>query len=226
MAYPRSLLSTALAMTAWLCWCGACGPLGLGDDDDTAPDERIGLVYFLDLSDESFTFVEPAGLGLLLQTQIPDDDGAVFAADSLVGGTVNMMFGAAMVLNPAGNPAHWIWEQTEHDTSYASGTWNDPQFQVGPFAMYITIDAVDVWFGDAWLSGSYAADASEVTGAEVSFLVDTTPLDDLVGMDICSLATCTTCPAGCPNPGDECVQVTATGGTCPLLDGLQLVELP
>jgi hypothetical protein len=197
-----------------------------GDDDDDTGEALLELVYFLDLADESFDFVEPAGLGFLLQSQIPEDDGAVFTATSMVGGTVNMLFGAAMVLNPAGHPDDWIWEQTDHDTSNASGSWASLQYDVGPFAMVIEIDGTDVWFGDAWFSGTYAADGSEITDVDMSFMVDTTPLDEIVGMDICSMAACTTCPAGCPNPGDGCVQVNATGGTCPLLEGLYLVEMP
>jgi len=198
---------------------------GSTGDDDTA-DPLLDLVYFLDLGDESFEFTEPASMGALLQSQIPRDDGAVFAATDITGGSVDMLFGAAIVLNPLGDPPDWIWEQTDHSTTTASGSWSGSSFSVGPFATSIEISGADVWFGDAQFSGTYAADGSEVTGADVHMQVDTTHLSDVVGMDLCSLLTCTTCPAGCPNPGDNCVQVVAEGGTCPLLDGLYLVEWP
>ena len=194
-------------------------------DDDTA-DQLEGLVYFLDLADESFEFTEPAGVGALLQSQIPDDDGAVFAATSIGSGSIEMLFGAALVLNPAGAEQDWIWEQTDHPTYSATGSWSGLSFDVGPFEMTIEISGADVWFGDAQLSGTYTADGSEVHDAEAHLTVDTTDLSDVVGMDLCALLTCVSCPASCPNQGDHCVQVVAEGGTCPLLDGLYLVEWP
>jgi hypothetical protein len=194
------------------------------DDDDEDPLE--GLVYFLDLGSDGFEFTEPAGLGVLLQSQIPRDDGAVFAATNIAGSSIEMLFGAAIVLNPNGNPDDWLWEQTDHDTSEANGSWSGLSFDVGSFEMVIQIDAMDVWFGDGQFSGTYASDGSVVSGARVEFSVDTTPLDDVVGMDICSMATCETCPAGSPNPGVNCLRIVAVNGTCPLLDGLYLVEFP
>ena len=198
---------------------------GSTGDDDTA-DALLELVYFLDLGDESFEFTEPAGMGVLLQAEVPRDDGAVFTATSIGGGSVNMLFGAAIVLNPLGDPSDWIWEQTDHPTTTTSGSWTGHSFSVGPFATSIEISGTDVWFGDAQFSGTYATDGSEVTGADVEMQVDTTYLSTIVGTDLCSLLTCTTCPAGCPNPGDNCVRVVAEGGTCPLLDDIYLVEWP
>jgi len=198
---------------------------GSAGDDDTA-DALLDQVYFLDLGDSSFEFTEPAGMGALLQSQIPRDDGAVFAATTIGGGSVEMLFGAAIVLNPLGDPPDWIWEQTDHPTTTASGSWSGTSFSVGPFATSIEISGTDVWFGDAQFSGTYAADGSEVTGADVDMLVDTTHLSDVVGIDLCTLIACTTCPAGCPNSGDNCIRVVAEGGTCPLLEDLYLVEWP
>lgn len=205
-----------------------------GDDDDQADDDASsddddpleGLVYYLDLGSDGFEFTEPAGLGVLLQSQIPRDDGAVFAATDIAGSAIQMLFGAAIVLNPNGHPDDWLWEQTDHATSEGSGSWSGLSFDVDSFEMTIQIDAMDVWFGDGQFSGVYAADGSVVSGARVEFSVDTTPLDDVVGMDICSMATCENCPTGSPNPGVNCLRVVAEGGTCPLLDGLYLVEFP
>ncbi len=196
------------------------------DDDDATGDALLDQVYFLDLGNEAFEFTEPAGLGVLLQSQIPRDDGAVFAAESIGGGSIQMLFGAAVVLNPNGDPGDWIWEQTDHPTSLSSGSWSGLDFDVGTFEMTIQIDEMDVWFGDAQFSGTYASDGSVVNQARVEFSVDTTPLDDVVGMDICSMAACENCPTGSPTAGMHCLRVVAEGGTCPLLDGLYLVEFP
>ena len=194
-------------------------------DDDT-DDDIIGDVYFLDLADPSFTMTEPAGLGAVLQGMLPDDDGAVFTTSAINGSQIDMMFGAAYVLNPNGDEEDWVWEQSDHTTTTGTGSWDGSSFDMQPFSLSIVIDGQDVFLGDAEFTGTYAADGSAVNNTRLSVLMDAVVLSEQYGADLCALLTCETCPNGAPNPGENCLRVTAEGGTCSLLEDLALVSMP
>jgi hypothetical protein len=182
-----------------------------------------GLTYLLDLGATTTTVIEPAGsIGGTLQALMPDDQGVLFGARSVQGGNIEMVFGAGMVANPDDPPGQWQWIQTNHPTVTSTGSWADPVFDVGPLSMTIEIDGTGVWIGDATLAGEYTADATEVIDAEVSMLVDTVPLVDVLGWDPCDVVQCVACPSSAPHSGAVCARITAEVGSSPEIEGLSM----
>jgi len=200
-----------------------------GDDDtedtcdDNLADELRDIVFFLDLGDESFEFVEPAGLGPLLQAEIPRDDGAIFSTVGMEACDVEMLFGAGVVTNPESPQADWVWEQTDQTTVLAYGGRAGPQFEIGPFAITTTINDLDVWMGDALMLGRFLPDGTAVEDAVLDFVLDTTEFEPILGFDLCDLASCEPCPASCPHQGPVCLHVVAQGGTCPRIEGMVML---
>jgi len=200
-----------------------------GDDDDAGADDPIGMVdraYFLDLGGEDFEFLQPAGVGALLQGQIPRDEGLVFAATALDGGALEVRIGATMVANPDDPPADWVWVQVDEPTDELAGVWSPPWFGVGPFSRTVTINGWDVWFGEVLVSGTYRADGSAVIETHVEFTLDAVDLAEATGLDLCALDGCIPCPVDCPHQGENCVRMVSDFGTCPALDDLALEPIP
>ena len=203
---------------------------GLGDDDDSCDDtlaqNLVANVYFLDLGDGEFEFVEPAGLGALLQAEIPRDDGAIFSAVDFDACDVEMLLGAGSVSNPDDDPGIWDWEQSEQSTVAVFGSRTDWDFQIGPFATTTTINDLDVWMGDAVLAGRFLPDGAAIVDTDIEFLLDTTEFEAILGFALCDVAPCVTCPPSCPHQGDVCVRLVAQGGSCPRAQGVTLTPMP
>ncbi len=220
-------------------FAGACGPStslwasqgpygGLPDltcsgGQNNGAGDVTGITYLLDLGASTTTVVEPAGaIGETLQALMPPDQGVLFSARSIQGGSVEMIFGAGMVTNPDDPPSQWQWIQTSHPTVTSSGSWSDPEFDVGPLEITVEIDGVGVWIGDATFSGEYTGDATAVIDADVEMLVDTVSLVDVLGWDPCDVVQCVACPSAAPHTGAVCARIVAQVGESPEIPGLEM----
>ena len=202
-----------------------------GDDDDTMDtDALVDQVYLVDLVNGGFVFVEPAGVGGLLQNYLPEDQAIIFSAPGFDTGadTIDLVIGAATLIDPT------TWEQQVAPTISEIGTWIEPDFEIGPTTLTLDLGGTPAWMGDAIFGGSYAADGSTVNDTYLEAELDTVGLDLALGFNpgfICGMLvafgiTCQTCPPAAPNPGDNCITVVIEDGICPLLPGMVMQEYP
>ena len=201
-----------------------------GDDDTVDPNPLVDNVYLVDLVNGGFVITEPAGVGALLQGYLPDDQAIIFSATDIDdgAGTIDVLIGAADKVNPN------TWQQQAAPTIAETGSWTNPDFEVGPTTLTLDLGGTPAWMGDAIFGGWYAPSGQEVLDTYLLAELDTVGLDVAIGQDpgfICNLLgalgiQCQTCPPNAPNPGANCITVVAEEGTCPLLPGMAMQAYP
>ncbi len=201
-----------------------------GDDDTVDPNPLVDQVYLVDLVNGGFVFVEPPGVGALLQGYLPEDQAIIFSATDIDGGagTIDLLIGAATEIAPN------TWEQQAAPTVAETGVWANPGFEIGPTTLTLDLGGTPAWMGNAIFGGWYAADGSTVNDTYLEAELDTVGLDLALGFNpgfICGMLValgiqCEPCPANAPNPGDNCITVITEQGTCPLLPGMTMVAYP
>jgi len=182
-----------------------------------------GKTYVLDLANGNF--VEPAGVGPLLQTQL--------TVDILIGVTnasateVEMMgaLGAEGVSPPEQDTC-----QETIDFPTAADFSANPYFSVGPDTTTLSVQGMEIIVDDLEISGAFAPDGSYIAGATMAGAVDTRPLVGLIdpeGSDntICDLVAtfgvaCEPCTDG---SGDFCLNLLVTEMSAEELTGTSLV---
>jgi hypothetical protein len=180
--------------------------------------------YVLDLAGGNF--VQPAGVGPLLQTQL--------AVDILIGVTgvsdteVYMM--GAIGVEGANPPEQDTCEETIDFPTAADFSAN-PFFSVGPDTTTLSVQGMDITIDDLLISGAFAPDGSYIAGATLAGAVDTRPLVGLIdpeGSDdtICDLVAtfgvaCEPCSDG---SGDYCLTLLVNDISAEELIGTSLIS--
>jgi hypothetical protein len=204
-------------------------------DDDVDPHEMLGKTYLLDLGGGGFQYTPDVGgaLGVLL----PDDSGVAFSATAIDegAGTIELLIGSVMVEDPELDPSQWVWVQTAAETTTTSGNWYNPGFDGGPTDILLESGGVPIWISQLVFGGQYPLDGAIIEDTTLEGMVDLASFDEMLGSKpgfICGMLEvtqiyCTTCPLGSPHEGlDYCLDLDAEGGTCPLVEGVELVPVP
>jgi hypothetical protein len=167
-----------------------------------ATTDSAGLVdrtYVLDLAGGNF--VEPAGVGPLLQTQL--------TVDILIGVTdatteaVSMM--GAIGVEGATPPEQDLCEEAI-DFPAAADFSENPYFAVGPDTTTLSVQGMDIVIDELLISGAFSPDGTYIAGATLAGAIDTRPLVGLID------------PAG--SPDTICDLVATFGVACePCSDG-------
>lgn len=183
-----------------------------------------GRTYVLDLAGGNF--VEPAGVGPLLQSQLTVDIliGVTNATDS----AVEMM--GAIGADGVSPPEQDICEETI-DFPTAADFSENPFFSVGPDTTTLSVQGMDIVVDDLEISGSFSPDGSYIAGATMAGAVDTRPLVGLIDPEgaestICDLVAtfgvpCEPCSDG---TGDFCLTLLVTEMAAEELAGTSLVS--
>ena len=155
----------------------------------------IGSTFSLDLA--SGRFVDPPGIGPLIQQQIPGDLSILIGVADIVGSDISIM------------GALGLGDDTQDlclpsiDFPVAADFSENPYFVVGPDRLELTIADITVAIDDLMISGAFGPDGAYLAGAVLAGEIDSRPLVGLVGATgddgaICDLAvtfgvTCQTC---------------------------------
>jgi hypothetical protein len=174
--------------------------------------DLAGKTYALDLQSDQVRFVNPEGVGDLL--------GQYLTTDILVGvaspPTTQIQMLGAIGLEEVETPTQDICTQT---IPFPVADFSEnPFFEVGPETTTINVQDFAITINDLRISGSFAADASEIAGATLSGKIDTRPLVPLLdpeGEDdaICVLAQSigVTCEACADGSGNFCLSLDVVG---------------
>ncbi|MCB9674514.1 MAG: Ig-like domain-containing protein [Alphaproteobacteria bacterium] len=215
-----SPLEPASTYTATVDWCGgnATSTFTTSEVGAAAPGpDLLDRTWLLDVA--SGRFLEPAGLGPIIQSTLP--------IQLLLGASVAT--GTDLALMGAGTDTTSVVVQQDvcietFDFPPASFASN-PYFEVGPQTMAFPQPVgPDVVLEDLFLSGAFAPDGSSIQGGVLTARVDTRPLVPLLD------------PSGNPNAVCQLVQLfgilcqpCATGGDFCLdlhVDSLEAAEVP
>jgi len=176
------------------------------DADPVEPAETIGRVYSFSLDDA--TIEQPSGLGTLVDGQLTQS--ILLEVQYADATSMDLLVGLSL-------PDRFEDQDYCAATSSLPGASfaENPSFSVGPSSLSISANGLTLSLEEVYLSGTFAADLSEITNGELSALLDTTPLDTLAqeyGVDTaCELlayigASCVECPDG----SETCVEFVAT----------------
>jgi hypothetical protein len=182
-----------------------------------------GRTYVLDLAGGNF--VQPAGVGPLLQTQLTMDIliGVTNATDT----SVEMM--GALGAEGISPPEQDLCQETINFPTAADFSGN-PFFSVGPDTTTLSVQGMDIIVDDLEISGAFAPDGSYISGATMAGAIDTRPLVGLIDPEgsestICDLVAtfgvaCEPCSDG---SGDFCLTLLVTEMDAEELAGTSLV---
>jgi hypothetical protein len=176
-----------------------------------------GTTFVLDVA--SGRFVQPPGVGALLQQQLNVD--ILIGVIAAGGGNIEMV--GALGVEDANPPTQDVCVPTI-DFPVADFSEN-PYFEVGPQTTTLQIQGIAITIDDLFVSGAFAADGSQISGAVLAGNIDTRPLvplvDDTPGAPetaVCDLvgALGVNCEA-CTGGGDFCLSL--------LVDSIAAVEV-
>lgn len=180
-----------------------------------------GRSYVLDLS--SGTITEPENIGELLASYITTDLLLGVVDDD--GSALDLRF--AMAVEGASPPEQDMDAGTVDLVADASGS---PYFELSGESTTVSISGTTIDLSDIEVSGTFAADGSDIGGLRLSALVDTRGLAPLIGEDaapdeMCDLlaglgVSCVACP-----DGDEfCTPFTVENVPAPEVSGLSVAS--
>jgi len=191
--------------TASLEW--ACDPRDIsftaGSDGASPvadPSVLVGRGYSLDLKDGRF--VAPDGIGAALESMLE--------VKLLLG--VTAADATSISLRAGAEDAKGGQDLAATTTDFSDpAAFANPFFSVTQDVLPLVIEGDPIDVEDLYVSGSFAADGSEIVGFRMSGIVDTRDLKDAVGVsgdgDVCALfgasfnVSCEACPGG----GDYCI---------------------
>ncbi|MEZ4317090.1 MAG: Ig-like domain-containing protein [Myxococcota bacterium] len=205
---PSSPLDPSTTYDVNLTWCG-------GSSDTTFTTSAVGAVvpdadltdaaYVLDIA--SGRFVQPAGVGALLQQQLTVD---ILIGVVDIAGTTLTLQGA---LGEEGvTPA--AQDLCTESIDFPSANFSEnPYFEVGPQNTTLEVQGISITIDDLFVSGAFSPDGGEISGAVLAGSIDTRPLVDLVSPGggpeaVCELVqtfgiACEACAGG----GDFCLSL-------------------
>jgi hypothetical protein len=202
----------------------------------------VGGTWILDF--DSGTFVEPAGLGAILQSQFAEQVLLVGATPASEPDQGTVMLQAAI-----GQSTLPGWEQDPCETSsvWTAGpdgiegtaddtpaTFDDPMLSFGPQDVVVPLAGLETLFGDLELNGILHPEGTEFAGVSFSATIDTRSLDESLDPEggvgaMCELleetigVSCIEC--GGDEPGPYCLPFSAIDMELPRVDGLTLEAL-
>mgnify|MGYP006928191190 CR=1 FL=1 len=203
---PDTVLSPSTSYNVTLDWCG--GPTSttwttsaVGGAADEA--DLIGSTFALDLG--SGRFVTPAGIGPLIQQQLEQP---ILIGVVDITGTDLQMMGALGLTDETQDMC-----SPSIDFPVAADFSENPYFVIGPDAITLDIEGIEILIEDMVISGAFAPDGTYVAGATLAGAIDTRPLAGLVGATgddnaICDLVVTfgVACEA-CPDQSNFCLSV-------------------
>jgi hypothetical protein len=182
--------------------------------------------FMLDIA--SGRFVEPAGVGPLLQQQLTVDILIGITDIDETAGTIEMM-GAISEDGVSTVQQDPCTETIEFPT--AADFSNNPFFSVGPDTTDLSVAGYDITVQDLQITGAFSPDCSYISGATLAGSVDTRPLVPLLDEEgdddtICLLVetfgvTCVECAAPA-DAGPYCLSLVVDSITAIEEDGLVL----
>ena len=186
-----------------------------GDVQDSA--------YALDLA--SGNFVDPPGVGALLQSQLDVD--ILIGVTNAAGADLQLV--GAIGEDGANPPAQDLC--TESIDFPAADFSENPYFEVGPQTTTLDVQGLSVTIDDLFVSGAFSPDGGEVVGAVLAGSIDTRPLAGLVGDDappeaVCDLAVTfgIACQACTDGSGDFCLSLLVTDIAAAEIAGATVVQ--
>lgn len=185
------------------------------------PATLTDLSFVLDIA--SGRFVEPAGVGALLQQQLNVD----ILIGIVTADATTLTLQGALGVEDANPPAQDLCTPS---IDFPSANFSDnPYFEVGPQNTTIEVQGIAITIDDLFVSGALAADGSAIAGAVLAGSIDTRPLVDLVepgGDDdaVCLLVQtfgidCQACTGG----GDFCLSLLVDSIAAAQAPGLTVV---
>jgi len=244
---PDAALAPATAYTSTISWNSPDSPLVV--EFQTGPygnavadqNELVGKTYNLDLV--SADFVEPPGVGPILQSQL-GDIAILFSITEDSDFSVNELhILGAVGDSDAGEVSQDSCSQTLGFTSGPDGivgtaddvpaAWDDPSMVMGPTNLTLTFSGIEATVQDLNITGTFHPSLSDMRGGTFSGRIDTRPLapelDPEGGKDaICELVSetvgveCEEC--GGDNPGPYCLTVFAEIVNADEIPGLSLAS--
>ncbi len=224
---PDAPLESNTVYTVTLDWCTGRTITSWTTSEVGGPvDESalIGSTFSLDLA--SGRFIEPPGIGPLIQQQIPGDLSVLIGVTDVSGGEI-MMMGALGLADDSQDMC-----QPSIDFPVAADFSENPFFIVGPDTMELTFEGITVAIEDLMISGAFGPDGAYLAGAALAGEIDSRPLVGLVGATgddgaICDLAVTfgVTCEA-CASDGEPyCLSVFVDSIDAEGVPGVTLVPV-
>ena len=216
------------------------GPYGNSVSD---ADAMVGKVFNIDLA--AATFVEPPGVGPILQSQIGDvailfspTSDSNFAVGSQPGlhiiGGIGEVSGGSVAQDLCSETLAFTYGPdgtlggTPNDDTPA--TWADPVLTLGPTDLPIAVQGIEANIEDLIITGTFHPDLTDLRGGIFSGTVDTRPLAPELDPEggkgaICELVeeTIGTPCVACASDGEPfCLSVLAEDVTAAHIAGLEL----
>jgi len=229
---PDAALLPSASYTSTISWNSPDSPLTFefqtGAYGNVVDDESnlIGRTFNLDLA--SADFVEPPGVGPILQSSI-GDTAILFSPTGFVDssntamhilGAVGEVISGEVSQDPCAQTLGFT-AGPDGDTGTADdvpATWNNPVMEMGPTDLVLNFQGIAATIQDLNITGTFHPSLSDMRGGTFSGRIDTRPLapelDPEGGEDaICTLVSktvgveCQEC--GEPNPGVFCLSIVA-----------------
>lgn len=226
---PTAPLAPSTDYTVTLDYCFGSAPLSFRTSDlgttMVTPADLPGHTYSINLGPPT-RFVEPAGIGTVLASQLTQD--------ILVGVQGFDTDGKILMIGAIGKEGVEPAAQEYCDPSIpfpAADFDASPYFQIGPETTTLSVAGYSVEIQNLEITGTFAADGSYFGGGTLSGTIDTRPLAPLLDDSgnegaICDLAInfgaeCQPCSDGL----NFCLTLVADQITAEGVDGLSLVEV-
>ena len=232
---PSAPLQPNAAYEVAVSWDGGAAEIEFSTSSYGTPvSNPAGLIEAAFLTDfASALFLEPQGLGSLLQGQLSDTymlcdllPGTEFGASSQPGLLYRFAVG-----DDNGGVEQELCEETTSLGSSDAGTWEDPFFSIEvPGSLTMSMQGVDMVIEEVTMTGAYSEDGDAIGGGTFEGLLDTRSLNELLNSEdpnaMCDLLLETAgveCEA-CPDGDVYCVQYYAINVQASLLPGVTIVD--
>lgn len=160
--------------------------------------------YDIDLTGSDITWISPSdSAGDALTGQLDADHLLIMVQSS--GATIDTVAAAGQIHNGA-----LIQYQCAYAIDFPANSFaGNPAFTAGPMDASLSSGSTEVPVYDLQFTGTFATDAGSIRNTEVTGLIDSRPVSDSLGYDICDFL---------PLYGDECVACPDGEVKCIALD--------
>lgn len=221
VAWSGDDLSPLTTYTATLTYeCGDAEVSWTTSNVGTATTTAVtGHVFALDVANGEW--VEPAGVGDLLATQLGDTQ--IFVAPTATDATSITMTGAIGSANTQ--------DLCSPTIPFPPADWADPYFSLQSPLLPLVVAGLVIEIEDLDLSGAFAPDASRIQGASLQGSIDTRPLGVAFDLGTTENAVCdlvytfgVSCEACADGSGNFCLSVWVDSIEAADVPGLTLVD--